>query len=90
MADQSALFTSLTAEIGGPMTRDDCRAAIGRSATWLYVPPGGYAQVHPVSVKILRVGAVKVRVRAPLIGGGSKEVSVLPAKLRLKARGGNG
>lgn len=64
------------------MTLDECRAAVGQDAIWMHRPFGGYGYVYPVCVTILSVGHGKVRVRAALKNGGSKEILVAPPSIR--------
>jgi hypothetical protein len=56
----------------------------GELATWLHVPRGGYGYAYPVDVVVRKVGTKRVRVEAPLKGGGTRLVWVKPESLRAR------
>jgi hypothetical protein len=64
------------------VTLHECREAVGRDVVWRHSPRGGYGYAYPVRVTIVSVGHSKVRVRAPLKSGGSKEILVVPRSIR--------
>lgn len=54
----------------------------GDRAVWSHSPRGGYGYVFPIKVEVLEVQTNRVKVRAPLSAGGTKDVFVKPENLR--------